>query len=173
MDRYKPIAIDGHHDCSDCSGSMEFDDMWGEYYLASEVDARIEEIAADRLTYALELDLQRKRVAELEKYERDYKRLATAINLQPGECLPECDSYGHAEKCTYANDAENFMQMTERLAVLETLLRRVIEWEPAVPVEASLSDEIAEALKLPEPKCGHGVSRHDFCPDCLADRSAN
>lgn len=94
-------------------------------YLAADVDAAMADLESKAVAQAL-------RIRELEKYERDYKRLATAINLQPGECLPECDSYGHAEKCTYANDAENFMRMTERLVALETALREIFENSDAV-----------------------------------------
>lgn len=41
---------------------------------------------------------------------------------------------------------DKFANQVERIAELERLLRRVIEWEPALPVESGLSDEIGTAL---------------------------
>lgn len=35
----------------------------------------------------------------------------------------------------------------ERIGKLESLLRRVVEWRPALPAEATLIDEIDEALR--------------------------
>lgn len=60
--------------------------------------------------------------------------------------------------------------MNTRIAQLEALLRRVLEWEPSLPVESGLLDEIAAALQpVAEPQtppcvdCGR--ERHEHTPD--------
>lgn len=44
---------------------------------------------------------------------------------------------------------ENAVIQNARIGELESLLRRVIEWTPALPAEASLADEIAQSLMEP------------------------
>lgn len=54
-----------------------------------------------------------------------------------------------AEHQSLANMQDiNLKQKDAEIARLKELLRRVTEWTPAFPVEASLLDEISEALKL-------------------------
>lgn len=63
--------------------------------------------------------------AQLRKVEESYKLLATSINTHPGECLPECDSYGHAEDCTYANDVANFLAICKENEQLRSEVARL------------------------------------------------
>lgn len=67
------------------------------------------------------------------------------------------DRYGNARNSTRVerslwdilnrdDDKARVAILKARVLDLETLLRRVIEWQPALPVEMSLADEIAEAI---------------------------
>lgn len=53
---------------------------------------------------------------------------------------------------------EKFANQVERIAELERLLRRVIEWEPALPVESGLSDEIGTALGKAEQTSSNAIT---------------
>lgn len=62
--------------------------------------------------------------ADLKKSEERYRLLATSINTHPGDCLPECDSYGHAEGCTHSDDIALFLQLTKELDEAKVTLAR-------------------------------------------------
>jgi len=54
-------------------------------------------------------------IADREKY----RLLAAAVNEDSGECLPECDSFGHAEKCKNLDMAATLINLRRRLETAE------------------------------------------------------
>lgn len=63
-------------------------------------------------------------------------------------------THGHALMPTKDGLFYKVEDVDPRIAKLESLLRRVNEWTPGLPAEASLQCEIAEALGLPETESG-------------------
>lgn len=81
--------------------------------LGREVSARDQRIRAiDGERRALLLDPENGELNRLRLFLKD--------TVEDMECLPECDSYGHAELCPVTNTVQAFRLLRERLATLES-----------------------------------------------------
>jgi hypothetical protein len=64
----------------------------------------------------------------LQRQVDEYELLKRAVNENSGECLSDCDSYGHAEGCEYVSMSATMIiqqRQVERLEVLEAVAK---EW---------------------------------------------
>ena len=65
--------------------------------------------------------------AALKAQVEEYELLKRAVNENSGDCLPECDSYGHAEGCEYVSMSATMIIQQRQVEGLREVARAYLE----------------------------------------------